>query len=46
VTHEKGRVAIAATCLGIGTGFTEYSGYKPTIAAIKESQREAEEGDF
>lgn len=42
VRQEQGVLVIAATCLAIGTGFTEYSGWKPDIAFIKEKEREEE----
>lgn len=37
VRRENGLLVISATCLAVGTGFTEYAGSKPTIAAIKEA---------
>jgi hypothetical protein len=36
--QESKTFQIKSTCLGLGTGFTDYSGYTPTIALIKEEQ--------
>jgi hypothetical protein len=44
IAHEGEELNIAATCLAIGTGFTEYSGSKPQIAYVKEAERDAGEG--